>query len=66
MRGEWGFMNTTEDVRQLAHDRVSSFVIRQAAIKAGMKTLRDDAWRKVFEGSTSIEEVLRNTKADTL
>jgi general secretion pathway protein E/type IV pilus assembly protein PilB len=45
---------------------VSSFVIRKAALKAGMKTLRDDAWRKTIEGSTSVDEVLRSTKGDKI
>ena len=41
---------TTDEVRQLAHDRASSWEIRQAALKGGMRTLREDAWLKVFEG----------------
>jgi general secretion pathway protein E/type IV pilus assembly protein PilB len=57
---------TTENVRQLAHDRRSSFEIKQAAIKDGMLTLRDDAFRKAMEGTTSLEEVLRATKGDHL
>ena len=64
--GIYELMVTTEEVRQLAHDRVSSFVIRKAALKAGMKTLRHDAWRKTIEGSTTVEEVLRATKGDTI
>ena len=64
--GIYELMVTTEEVRQLAHDRVSSFVIRKAALKAGMKTLRHDAWRKTLEGSTTVEEVLRATKGDTI
>ncbi len=64
--GIYELMITTEEVRQLAHDRVSSFVIRKAALKAGMKTLRMDAWRKVIEGSTSVDEVLRSTKGDRI
>ncbi|MEQ8210633.1 MAG: GspE/PulE family protein [Lacipirellulaceae bacterium] len=55
---------TTDAVRQLAHDRASSWEIRNAALADGMKTLRQDAWRKVIEGVTSVEEVLRVTKGD--
>jgi len=64
--GIYELMVTTEEIRQLAHDRVSSFIIRQAALRGGMKTLRMDAWRKTLEGSTSVDEVLRSTKGDTL
>lgn len=55
---------TTDAVRQLAHDRASSWEIRNAALADGMKTLRQDAWRKVIGGITSVEEVLRVTKGD--
>jgi general secretion pathway protein E/type IV pilus assembly protein PilB len=64
--GIYELMATTEQVRQLAHDRKSSFEIKQAAIRAGMLTLRDDAFRKAMEGSTSMDEVLRATKGDHL
>jgi len=55
---------TTDAVRQLAHDRASSWDIRQAALKDGMRTLRQDAWLKVIDGITTVEEVLRVTKGD--
>ena len=55
---------TTDAVRQLAHDRASSWEIRQAALNDGMRTLRQDAWLKVLDGITTVEEVLRVTKGD--
>lgn len=64
--GIYELLATTEKVRQLAHDRKSSFEIKQAAMEAGMLTLRDDAFRKAMEGATSIDEVLRATKGDHL
>jgi general secretion pathway protein E/type IV pilus assembly protein PilB len=57
---------TTDSVRQLAHDRSSSWAIRQAARADGMMTLRQDAWLKVFHGLTTIDEVVRVTKGDRL
>jgi len=62
--GIYELMVTTEEVRQLAHDRVSAFEIKKAGIRGGMKTLRMDGWRKVIEGTTSMDEVLRATKGD--
>jgi len=53
-------------LRQLAHDRSSSWEIRKAAREAGMRTLRQDAWMKVMAGITTVEEVLRVTKGDRL
>ena len=62
--GIYELMQTTDNIRQLAHDRVSSWQIRQEATKEGMKTLRDDGWCKVSHGQTSIDEVIRVTKGD--
>ena len=57
---------TTDAVRQLAHDRASSWDIRQAALADGMRTMRQDAWLKVLAGVTTVEEVLRVTKSDRI
>jgi general secretion pathway protein E/type IV pilus assembly protein PilB len=51
-------------IRPLIIGRESSNVIKQAAIKQGMRTLRDDGWVKVKNGVTTIEEVLRVTEED--
>ena len=40
-------------------------VIRNAAIKRGLKTLRDDGVRKALEGVTSLDEVRRVTQEDS-
>ena len=68
-RGRLGIFEllvTSEKIRQLSHDRASSWAIAQAALEEGMATLRDDAWCKVLTGRTSIDEVARVTKANTL
>jgi len=57
---------TTDAVRQLAHNRSSSWEIRQAARADGMRTLRQDAWLKVIAGITTVEEVARVTKGDRI
>lgn len=57
---------TSEPVRQLAHERTSSWEIRKAARAAGMRSLREDAWLKVLAGVTTIDEVLRATKGDRI
>ncbi len=64
--GIYELLVTNEEIKTLAHDRVSTWAIKQAALKAGMRTLRMDAWDKAIEGRTSIEEVLRVTKGDRL
>jgi general secretion pathway protein E/type IV pilus assembly protein PilB len=57
---------TNDTIRQLTHDRASSWEIRKAARANGMHTLREDAWLKVLGGITTIDEVLRVTKGDRL
>ena len=42
--------------------RASSTEIREKALEQGMRTLRDDGWRRVLNGSTTLEEVLRVTE----
>jgi general secretion pathway protein E/type IV pilus assembly protein PilB len=60
--GLYELLVTTEEIRQLSHDRVSSWVIEKAAVEKGMRTLREDGWLKVLSGRTTIDEVMRMTK----
>ncbi|MCP4509350.1 MAG: type II/IV secretion system protein, partial [Fuerstiella sp.] len=62
--GIYELLEANEQIRQLAHDRTGTDKIRKAAIAGGMTTLRQDGWKKVAQGITSIDEVLRVTKAD--
>ncbi len=62
--GIYELLVTTESIRQLAHDRASSWDLRKAALAEGMKPLRSDAWDKTMLGQTSIDEVVRLTKGD--
>ncbi len=64
--GIYELLVTNEEIKTLAHDRVSTWEIKHAALKAGMRTLRMDAWDKAIEGRTSVEEVIRVTKGDRL
>ena len=63
-QGLYELMVTTEEVRQLAHDRASSWKIAQAAKAGGMVNLRDDGWNKVISGITTVDEILRVTKGN--
>jgi general secretion pathway protein E/type IV pilus assembly protein PilB len=56
---EW--MDSDNEIRQLILKNVSSDVIREAARRAGMRTLADDGWRLVRMGITTAEEVLSVT-----
>lgn len=62
--GVYELLVTTEAVRELAQERASTWAIKKACLAGGMKTLRDDGWRKVISGDTSVEEIMRITKGD--
>ncbi|MFC1758498.1 GspE/PulE family protein [Planctomycetota bacterium] len=62
--GIYELLVSNDEIRHLANERKSSNVIKRAAQDAGMATLRDDGWEKVLQGITTIDEVLRVTKAD--
>lgn len=64
--GIYELLVTDETIRDLAHERVSTWEIKQAALKSGMRTLRVDAWDKAMNGLTTVEEVLRVTKGDRI
>ena len=50
-----------DTIKELIVRKVSSDEIKNAAIKRGMHTLRQDGWRKVIEGITTPEEVMKLT-----
>jgi general secretion pathway protein E len=53
-----------DDVRSLIMKNSDAATIRRDATSRGMPTLRDDGTRKVLEGLTTIEEVMRVTQED--
>jgi type IV pilus assembly protein PilB len=60
-KGIYELLDITEPIRELITQRAPSVVIRQKAIELGMTTLRADGLRSIFEGETTIEEVLKYT-----
>jgi type IV pilus assembly protein PilB len=48
-------------IRTLINERSPTVVLRQKAIELGMVTLREDGLRSIFEGDTTIEEVVKYT-----
>ncbi|HEY1583537.1 MAG TPA: GspE/PulE family protein [Chthoniobacterales bacterium] len=54
----------TEPLKRLIMQKRDGGELKQAAIGQGMMTLRQDGWRRVAEGKTTIEEVVRVTQTD--
>jgi len=59
--GIFEFLVVDEGIRALILRTSDASTIHRAAVDAGMRTLRDDGIRKVLEGITTVEEVLRVT-----
>jgi len=57
--GVYELMPVNDKVRELILARASSYAIREAAVEAGMRTLKDDAMEKILLGMTTLEESLR-------
>jgi general secretion pathway protein E len=60
--GIYELLLITDAVRALVLKNSDSPTVRRAAVEEGMDTLRDDGVRKVFEGHTTLEEVLAATQ----
>ncbi|HUK55435.1 MAG TPA: type II secretion system ATPase GspE [Nitrospiria bacterium] len=53
-----------DEIRQMILSKVDSNRIKNRAVEKGMRTLRDDGARKVLDGVTTVEEVLRVTQEE--
>lgn len=51
-------------LQTLVQQKASAGVLRAKAVEEGMIPLRLNGWNRVFDGTTSVEEVLRVTAAD--
>jgi type IV pilus assembly protein PilB len=60
-KGIYELLDIKEPIRQLITAKAPTVVIRQKAIELGMTTLRQDGLRCIFDGETTIEEVLKYT-----
>lgn len=57
--GIFEMMEMTSTVREMTFEGASHLDLRRQATMSGMSSLRQDGARKILEGQTSIEEVLR-------
>jgi type IV pilus assembly protein PilB len=59
--GIFEIMTFTDEIRDLVMNRASTNVLRTAALKAGMKQLRENGLAALYEGVTSIDEIAKET-----
>jgi general secretion pathway protein E len=62
--GIYELMIINDDIRKLTVGKADSNQIRKKALENGMRSLRDDGWLKVREGTTTLSEVLRVTQEE--
>ncbi len=60
-KGIFELLIINDTIRALINERAPTVVLRQKAIELGMVTLREDGLRSIFEGDTTIEEVVKYT-----
>jgi type IV pilus assembly protein PilB len=60
-QGLFELMTISDQMRTLITQKAPTLVLKQKAIEGGMRPLREDGLRCIFDGLTSIEEVLKYT-----
>ncbi|NLX14332.1 MAG: Flp pilus assembly complex ATPase component TadA [Phycisphaerales bacterium] len=59
--GLFEIMTLNDDIREMIMQRGSTNVLRRAARKYGMRTLREAGLLAIYEGTTTLEEVAKET-----
>lgn len=59
--GVYELLDITDPIRDLINERAPAVVVRQKAIELGMQTLRESGLRAIFDGQTTLEEVIKYT-----
>jgi general secretion pathway protein E len=60
--GIYELLMVDDAIRRAILDHASADAIRAKAIDLGMRTLREDGWRTVREGTTTLSEIIRVTR----
>jgi type IV pilus assembly protein PilB len=60
-KGIFELLVISDAIRALINERAPTVVMRQKAVEAGMSTLREDGLRGIFDGVTTIEEIVKYT-----
>ncbi len=60
-KGIYELLKISDPIREMINDRAPGVVLRQKAVELGMTTLREDGLRSIYDGLTTIEEVVKYT-----
>jgi len=64
--GVFEVLEVSKEIKRLIVERTDSDIITKKAIEEGMTTMMEDGLDKVVKGLTTIEEIMRVTKVETL
>jgi type IV pilus assembly protein PilB len=55
-----------DEIRELIMNQASTNLLRDAGQRAGMKLLRDNGLAAIYDGITTIEEVVKETTSEEM
>ncbi|MGC6492994.1 MAG: type II secretion system ATPase GspE [Myxococcota bacterium] len=64
--GIYELLLANDEIKQLVIDRADAGVVKRKAVELGMITLREDGFRQVLAGNTTLDEVMRVTQVEKL
>ena len=59
--GLFEMIKVTDSFREMINSGAATLVLRQCAVEQGMRSLREDGLRSIFDGESTVEEVLKYT-----
>jgi type II secretory ATPase GspE/PulE/Tfp pilus assembly ATPase PilB-like protein len=60
--GIFEMMDVNDEIRKLIMNNADASALTTAARRQGMHNLREDGWRKIREGVTTVQEAMRVTQ----
>jgi type II secretory ATPase GspE/PulE/Tfp pilus assembly ATPase PilB-like protein len=60
--GIFEMMDLNDEMRKLIMRNADASILTEAARRNGMQNLREDGWKKIRDGVTTVDEVMRVTQ----
>jgi type IV pilus assembly protein PilB len=60
-KGIYETLRIGDTLREMINQRAPGVVLRQKAVELGMRTLREEGLQAIFDGETTVEEILKYT-----
>jgi type IV pilus assembly protein PilB len=60
-KGIYEYLQVTNAIKDLINERKPTLLVKEKAVEQGMRTMRQDGIRGIFDGYTTVEEVVKYT-----